>query len=161
VTADQLRGVRDASPSRALAHGVGNVLICQACNQPLEAPAVVLVEALVGIEPEDPSALRVAQAFVSGGSKVIHPGKFINLGAETAGDLFGAVPRAGVDDDYFANEVGNGVQAVGQMVFFIADDHAQGYLRQLFDCVLRLIEPHLGYERVDPLIGVPGIQGSC
>ena len=84
---------------------VGGVLVFQPGEQAAEPLAVLGVEAVVGVEPEDPLARGVTQRLVAGGGEIIDPGEVEDLGAEARGDGPGAVGRAGVDDDHFVDEI--------------------------------------------------------
>jgi hypothetical protein len=59
---------------------------------------VGLVEAIIGIHPEDPVAGGPAQGFIAGSGKAIDPGEVVHLGAVLASDLASAIVGAGVHE---------------------------------------------------------------
>ena len=71
------------------------------------------VEHLVGVEEEQPVAARGVEADVAGVGEGAGPLALDHLGAEGAGDLDGAVARAGVDDDDLVDRVAGGGERSG------------------------------------------------
>ena len=55
--------------------------------EPAQLVAVLLVEAVVGVEPEDPVSRGVLQAGVAGGGEVVDPGEVEDLGPLVARNL--------------------------------------------------------------------------
>jgi hypothetical protein len=75
------------------------LLIAELIERGFQLAAVGLIEVFVGIEPEDPVAGGVAEGFDPGRGEVIDPGEVEDAGAQGGGELFGAVGRAGIDND--------------------------------------------------------------
>ena len=80
---------------------------------------------VVGVEPEGVVAGGAGQRRVAGGGEVVDPGEVEDPRPERAGDLHGAVGRAGVDDDDLVEEPGGRAQAGRQVRLLVADDHRQ------------------------------------
>ncbi len=91
-----------------------------------ELAAVFRIEVLIGVEPEDPVAGGVAQGFIAGGGEAVAPGEGEDAGTQGGGDFLGAVAGAGIDDDHFGDEVGDGAQAGRQGGLAVFDNEAQG-----------------------------------
>ena len=91
--------------------------------------AVRLVEAVVGVKPEDPVAAGVLDADVTGGCEGIDPGEVADLGPQQCRNLLRLVRRAGIDDDHFINKVGDRFEASSEVRFLVLDDHRQGNAR--------------------------------
>jgi hypothetical protein len=125
------------------------VFVAEGGEQRPQPLAVGVVEALVGVEPEDPVTGGVAQAGVAGGGEVVAPGEVEEAGAEAGGHLAGVVSRAGVHDDDFLDEVGGAGQRGGQAGGFVADDQAErdasGHGGSVLEtrCYQPMIQPHL------------------
>lgn len=54
------------------------------------------------------------------------PRELEDLGAGGTGDVAGGVVRAGIDDDDFLDEVGDGTEARGETDGLVPDNHAEG-----------------------------------
>ena len=109
-------------------------------NSGLQPVAVVLVEAVVGVEPEDPVAGGVPQALVAGGGEVVHPGEVEDLRAEASGDLAwcGRSSRCPRRRSRRPGRRAESRQS-GRLCLLVLDDHAQRHARQP-----RLAEPAAG-----------------
>src|SRR5262249_59523256 len=94
-------------------------------EQGAESLVVGLVEAVVGVQPEDPLAPGMPQALVAGGGEAVHPWEVEHAGAKLSGDLAGAVGGAGVHHDDFVHQAGSGTQAGPQVVLLILGDHTE------------------------------------
>src|SRR5262249_36011498 len=92
-----------------------NIAIVELVEQGPQPPAVVLVQAVVGVEPEDPIAGGVAEAFGAGGGEAFLAGEVVNLGPVAGGDRLRGVGEAGVHDDDLVRQVGVGVRTGGQV----------------------------------------------
>ena len=110
---------------RELLHQVGRAVALQAVEHGPQPPAVLRVEPLVGVEPEDPVAGRVADALVPRGGEVVHPREIDDDGAAVERHLAGPVGRAGVDDDHLVHQVGDRGQAVAEHGLGVPGDHAE------------------------------------
>jgi hypothetical protein len=87
-------------------HQVADQFVSQAGEQAPQASAVLFIDSIVGVEPEDPVAGGVVDARIAGGGKIIAPGEVEDAGAETGGQLAGAVGGAGVHHDGLVHQVG-------------------------------------------------------
>jgi hypothetical protein len=89
--------------------------------------AVLLVEAVVGVHPEDEVTAGVVEAGVAGGGEVVAPGEVEDPGAVLEGDLFGAVGGAGIEDDDVAEEAADASRQAGRLASsFLVMMHSEG-----------------------------------
>jgi hypothetical protein len=110
---------------RQASHQIDARLAAQGGTELRQPRAIVAVDSVVGIQPEDPVLGGVAERFVAGRGKVVAPGEFVDLRAQARSHFPRAVGRAGVDDDHLVDQAGDLRQAVRKVVFLIPDDHAQ------------------------------------
>ena len=108
-------------------HAVGGVFVAQRGQQGPQLLAVDVVDAVVGVQPQDPVAGGVPQRLVARRREVVAPGEVheLHLDAEGGGNLPGAVGRAGVHHDDLVDEVDGRAQAVAQVGFLILDNRGQ------------------------------------
>ena len=106
---------------------------------PLAQARPALVKAIVGIEPEDPLAGGVLEAFIASRGEVVAPLEEMDVRREPAGDLDSGVMRARIDDDDFIKQMRNGRQALGQVALFVADNHAERDGARMFSSQAALV----------------------
>jgi hypothetical protein len=106
-------------------HQPGPRLVVKRGQQRLQSVDVLGREAVVGVEPKNPFARRLAQTLVARGREIIGPGKLQHVGRESSSNLPRVVVRARIDNHDLVEQIGDRLQAIRQLTFFIADDHAQ------------------------------------
>jgi hypothetical protein len=124
------RGVVGAMLPRAgavdLQHVSQNLIGMLAGGQVAQLPSVGFVDRVIGVHPEEPVALGVAERLVAGGREIIAPGELEEPRPVVPGDFFCRVERPGIDDDQFVDPGADTGEAGRQRAGRIADDHAEG-----------------------------------
>ena len=82
-------------------------------------------EVLVGVEVDDPVGGRGGMADVTGVGERAVPREVQDASAERLGDLDRTVGRAGVDDDDLVDGPADRLEAAGEHLLLVLDDHAQ------------------------------------
>ena len=114
--------------SRRLAENVQDIGLrpaVQSLKELVKFRGIGGIEAIVGIDPENVIAGGMPQRLIACGRKVVDPLELDHLRAQVVRDLLGAIGRAGVDDDHFAEHRPQDLDAGSQVSGLIADDHAQ------------------------------------
>jgi hypothetical protein len=106
--------VRRQAEDAMTLHHVSDVPAPQTVQKRAQPAAVLLVEPVVGVEPDDPLAGRMPQALIAGRGEVIDPGKVEDAGDELGGQVAGAVLRPGVHHEDLVGQLGGGGQAPGR-----------------------------------------------
>jgi len=83
-------------------------------------------EALVGVEDQHPALGHRGDGGVSGIGEVPLPGVVADLSPEAAGDGWGVVAAAGVDDDHAIHRWDRRAQAARDPLGLVSRDHAEG-----------------------------------
>ena len=82
-------------------------------------------EDIIGVQPQAILLGGFGKGKVPGLGKVLHPGKGVHLGAQVLGPLYRGVLAAGVHHNDLVHQPLDGLQAPGQGVLLIFNDHAQ------------------------------------
>ena len=94
-------------------------------GQVAKVVAVLRVDRVIRVHPEQPLPAGVPERFVARCCKIITPGEMEHPGPEFLGNGGGRVARARVDHDHFVHPRADARQARGQRRCVVTHDHAQ------------------------------------